>query len=163
MRAMMTMTPALRPFLPSDAAMLARIFRSSIEEIAVEDYSPGQIEAWVSTADDAAFAARLSGALTLVATLGGTPAGFASLASDNQRIDMLYVAPGVARRGLATMLVTALEALARARGSAGLTVDASDTARPLFEKLGFDSQSRNTVPVGDEWLGHTRMSKPLKA
>ena len=42
---------AMRPFLPADAALLAEIFRASIAELASEDYSEGQQEAWSSLAD----------------------------------------------------------------------------------------------------------------
>ena len=41
-----TVAPALRPFLPKDTPMLARIYRASIEQLAAEDYSHSQIEAW---------------------------------------------------------------------------------------------------------------------
>ena len=52
---------ALRPFLPADAAMLAEIFRSSVEGLTGEDYGPAQQEAWTAIADDeAAFTARLN-------------------------------------------------------------------------------------------------------
>ncbi len=73
--------PALRPFLPADAPLLAEIFRASIAELTGDDYSEAQQEAWAATADDAdAFAARLAGALTLLGTMDGSPVGFASLA-----------------------------------------------------------------------------------
>jgi hypothetical protein len=38
-------TFALRPYLPQDAAMLAEIFRASIEELTEDDYTPPQQEA----------------------------------------------------------------------------------------------------------------------
>ncbi len=70
---------AMRPLLPTDVPLLAEIFRASIEELTADDYSEAQREAWVETADDEReFGARLSGALTLVATFGGAPVGFAS-------------------------------------------------------------------------------------
>lgn len=151
---------ALRPMLPSDGPLLAALFRLSIEELAEEDYSDGQREAWAAVADDEkAFAKRLAGQLTLVATAAGEPAGFASLAGP--RIDMLYVAPDHARQGVATLLVDALIKLAGARKVEALTVDASDTARDFFQKRGFVAQSRNTVPLGDEWLGQTTMTRKL--
>src|SRR5262245_38007561 len=96
---------ALRPFLPTDAPLLAEIFRASIEELTGEDYSATQQEAWASMADDeVAFAARLADALTLLGTIDGSPVGFASLA-DAERIDMLYVHPAAAGRGVGTMLI----------------------------------------------------------
>ena len=42
------LTPALRPMLPADAPVLAAIFRAAIEQLAAEDYSPGQQDAWVA-------------------------------------------------------------------------------------------------------------------
>ena len=111
---------------------------------------------------EAAFAARLAAGLTLVATLEGLPAGFAMLKGQDE-IDLLYVAPGVVRHGVATTLIDALEKLAAARGAKKLTVKASDVARSFFSARGYDAQSRNTVPLGEEWLGHTVMMKSFGA
>jgi putative acetyltransferase len=154
---------AMRPMLPTDTPLLAEIFRASIEELAAEDYSEAQQEAWASAADDEeAFGARLAGELTLVATHEGAAIGFASLA-DNTRIDMLYVHPAAAGQGAAAMLCDALERLAAARGSKELSVEASDSARGFFERRGYVAKTRNTVTLGDEWLANTTMVKPLGA
>jgi putative acetyltransferase len=59
------------------------------------------------------------------------------------------------------MLVDALEKLAGNRGAAKLTVDASDTALPFFQKRGYVARQRNTVSVGGEWLANTTMQKQL--
>jgi putative acetyltransferase len=144
---------AMRPMLPTDTPFLAEIFRASIEELAAEDYSVAQQEAWASAADDEEeFAAKLAGELTLVATFGGAAVGFAALADNT-----------VSGQGAAAMLCDALEKLALARGAKELTVDASDTARGFFEKRGYTAKSRNTVTVAGEWLANTTLVKPLAA
>jgi putative acetyltransferase len=154
---------ALRPMLPTDAPLLAEIFRAAIKELAAEDYNETQQEAWASTADDEEeFGRRLACELTLVATYGGSAVAFASLA-DNTKIDMLYVHPAAAGQGAAALLCDALEKLAAARGAKELTVDASDTASGFFEKRGFVAKTRNTVTIGGEWLANTTMTKPLAA
>ena len=154
-------TLALRPMLPADAPLLAEIFRASVEELAAEDYSDAQIEAWTEIADDeATFGKRLSDQLTLIATLAGAPVGFASL-KGNDAIDMLYVHPAAVGQGAASMLIDALEKLAGARGAGKLTVEASDTAHDFFKRRGYVPKSRNTVLRGDEWLANTTMEKPL--
>jgi putative acetyltransferase len=154
---------AMRPMLPDEAPLLAEIFRASIEELTVDDYSEAQQVAWASTADDEDdFGARLAEQLTLVATFDSAAVAFASLA-DNTRIDMLYVHPSVAGQGAATMLCDALERLAAARGAKELTVEASDTASGFFEKRGFVARTRNTIMLGGEWLANTTMVKPLVA
>jgi putative acetyltransferase len=154
---------ALRPFLPADTALLREIFRDSIADLTDEDYTPAQQDAWASVADDeAAFGKRLVSHLTLVATMAGSPVGFASLAG-GAKIDMLYVHPAAAAQGVGAMLVDALEKLAGGRGAAKLVVDASDSARGFFEKRGYVAQQRNTVSVGDEWLANTTLHKQLAA
>jgi putative acetyltransferase len=154
---------AMRPMLAGDAPLLAEIFRASIEELTMDDYSETQQEAWASAADDEEeFGARLAAELTLVATFGGAAVGFAALA-DNARIDMLYVHPAAAGQGAGAMLCDALEKLAAARGSKELAVEASDTARGFFEKRGFVARTRNTISLAGEWLANTTMVKPLAA
>ena len=152
---------ALRPMLPADAPMLAEIFRESIIELTGDDYSEAQQEAWAAVAEDEeAFGNKLAGQLTLIATIQNAPVGFASLKGPDH-IDMLFVHPSVAGQGVASMLVDALERLAGARGTKTLTVDASDTAEPLFRKRGYTPKQRNTVTVNGEWLANTTMQKTL--
>jgi putative acetyltransferase len=159
----MSVAPALRPYLPSDAARCAAIFRASIEALTGDDYDDDQRRAWAATADDvAAFGARLAKALTLVATISGEPAGFGSLKGADV-IDMLYVDPEFARRGVGALLIDALTRLASGRGASQLTSEVSDTARRSFEKQGFVAQRRNLVQLDGEWLANTTMIKPLAA
>ena len=154
---------AMRPFLPADTPLLAEIFRASIAELTGDEYDENQQEAWAASVDDeAAFAARLAGALTLVATQAGEPVGFASL-KDAKEIDFLYVHPAAAGQGVGSMLVDALEKLAAARGATKLAADVSDSAHDFFRRRGFVDQRRNTVQRASEWLANTTMEKPLPA
>jgi len=126
-----------------------------------DDYSEAQQQAWASAADDEEqFGKRLAGELTLVATLQKSPVGFAALKGADQ-IDMLYVHPGAAGQGVASMLCEALEKLAGGRGAKSLTVDASDNAQEFFAKRGYVAKQRNTVTINGEWLANTTMRKTL--
>ena len=154
--------PGLRPFLPADVPILAAIFAASIEELTGDDYSEAQQEAWMAAAEDEEFGKRLASDLTLIATLDGSPVGFASLRGTDH-IRMLYVHPAVSGQGIATMLVDALEKLAGGRGATSLSVDASDTAQGFFAKRGYTAQQRNSVTMNDEWLANTTMKKTLGA
>lgn len=154
-------TLTMRPMLPADAPLLAQIFRASVEELGIEDYSDAQVEAWAAVADDEeAFAKSLAEQLTLIAMIDGEPVGFASL-KGNDKLEMLYVHPAAIGQGAASLLVDALEKLGRGRGAEKLTVDASDTAESFFKSRGYVPQSRNTVLRGNEWLANTTMTKPL--
>jgi putative acetyltransferase len=152
--------PGLRPFLPADVPLLAGILQASVEELTGEDYSESQQEAWAAVAEEEEFAELLASGLTLVATVEGSPVGFIAL-EDNEQIALFYVHPAVAGQGIGSMLYDAVEKLATARGAKRLVADASDNARPFFEKQGFQAQRRNTVTLGDEWLGNTTMEKRL--
>ena len=152
--------PALRPYLASDAPMLATIFVAAIEELTGDDYSEAQQEAWAAVADDEEFGRRLAADLTLIATLQDSPVGFASLRGKDH-IRMLYVHPSLAGQGVASMLVDALEKLAGSRGAKTLSVDASDTALDFFKKRGYVAKQRNSVTVNGEWLANTTMQKVL--
>ena len=152
---------ALRPYLVVDTPVLAEIFRESVTDLTADDYSESQQQAWLAALDDLeAFAKRLGSQLTLIATLQGSPVGFASLATGG-KIDLIYVHPVAAGQGVGAMLTDALEKLAGARGAAKLIVDASDTARGFFEKRGYVAQQRNSISAGDEWLANTTMHKQL--
>ena len=152
---------SLRPYVPADARRLAEIFRASIEALTAEDYDDDQREAWAATADDEdAFGERLAGALTLIAVIDGATAGFASLKGADA-VDMLYVDPQYAGQGAGRALIEALTRLAGARGAKRLTVEASEVAKPLFERQGFAAQRRNLVRVGDQWLANTTLTKTL--
>jgi putative acetyltransferase len=154
--------PALRPFLPADGPVLAQIFRDAIADLTGEDYDEDQQGAWIAAADDEVrFIESLASSLTLVATIEGAPVAFISL-KGRDHIDKLYVHPDAAREGVGAFLCAAIEKLAHARGGKHLTVDASDTARPFFEKRGFVARHRQTVALDGEWLGNTRMEKQFE-
>ncbi len=153
----------LRPMLPADVPVLAAIFQASIEELAEDDYDEDQRSAWAAAADDeTSFGANLTKCLTLVATMAGAPVGFIAL-EGKDLVKMLYVYPPAARQGVATLLYDAIEKLAAGRGATRLIVEASDTAKPFFDAKGFEPDRRQTIMVGDVWLGNTRMLKTIGA
>ncbi|VTZ27781.1 putative acetyltransferase [Methylocella tundrae] len=153
--------PTLRPYLAADLPLLSEIRLSAIEELTEEDYDEAQRRAWAELADDEeALGEALKKGLSLVGLVGGAPVGFIVL-TEGGLISQLYVHPAVARTGVATALVDAIEKLAAARKIESLVVDASDTAKPLFDKRGYVAERRNTIALGDVWLGNTRMKKKL--
>lgn len=153
----------LRPFLPADAPALRELFAQSIEELTAEDYDEDQRIAWAGSAADAdAFANKLAAMTTLVALVGGNPAGFASL-KNNDTLEMLFVHPHYAGQGVGSALAEAVERLAQGRGTKELTVEASDTAQAFFADRGYQAMQRNMVPRDDQWLANTTMKKRLGA
>src|SRR4029450_12382808 len=96
---------SLRPFLAADTALIAEIFRASVDEPAPDGYSDAQRGAGMWAADDEEpLGARLSGQLTLLGLMDGSPVGFASLKA-GEDVDMLYVHPVAAGHGVGSLLV----------------------------------------------------------
>ncbi len=152
---------ALRPFVPADTIGLRELFAQSIEELTQEDYDEEQRIAWASAAADAqGFAKRLGSMVTLVIQIEGEYAGFGSL-KDNTVLDMLFVHPFRVGEGIGTSLCDALERIAAARGATEISVDASETAAAFFEERGYIAIRRNSIPIDEQWLTNTTMTKKL--
>ena len=88
--------------------------------------------------------------------------GFMSLEPQG-RIDLAYVAPRVVGSGVAWRLYQALEAEARRRGLMGLRTEASLSARPFFERQGWQVEAEQEVERDGISLRNFRMSKQLGA
>ena len=104
---------SLRPFAFRRRALLfaPRSSARAIEELASDDYGEDQRRVWAAAADyEAAFGARLAKALTLIATVDGEAAGFASLKGADV-VDMLYVSILITRG--ARVGTTLLDAVTR--------------------------------------------------
>jgi len=137
----------IRPWEPSDAPVLSALYEASVRALGASDYSPAQVEAWASLTPSAeALAGHMSdGRMRLVAMMGDI-AGFIDV-EDDGHIDLLYVSPAAARLGVAQGLLEAAEALAGLNGLNRLFAEASETARPLFDRLGYSIVARRDFEV----------------
>jgi putative acetyltransferase len=126
---------SIRPVRDGERQTLATIFTRAVHEIACRDYNAAQLQAW-APGDVAGFVARHRTYDALVAECDGAVAGFSDLNAHGY-IDMLYVSPDFQKRGVARALLDHIEAQARRIGITRLHVRASLTARPVFERHGF--------------------------
>ncbi len=100
--------------------------------------------------------------IALAADPGGRPVAYADLERDGH-IDHLYCHPDAGGHGPGTALLLTLETLARSRGLPGLYAEASETARPLFERLGFSIRHRRAFERDGVGLHNYSMSRELSA
>ena len=151
----------IRPYGVADAAALTNLFRSSVREIASRDYTAAQIRAWAPDEIDAVeFGRRCEAKWTWVAELEGRIAGFSDLEPDGH-INMLYVHPDFLRHGVARALLEHIEEAARINALRRLYTEASLTARPIFEVMGFRMVVPQTVTIRGESMTNYRMEKRL--
>jgi putative acetyltransferase len=157
----MSQAITIRPYAAGDGTALVGLFRSSVREIASRDYTASQIGAWApDEIDEAQFAQNRTTNPTWVAEVGGRIAGFSDLEPDGH-VDMLYVHPDFARQGVAKALLEHVEDAARAAPLHRLYTEASITARPVFEAMGFRTIAPQTVTVRGVSMTNYRMEKWL--
>ena len=154
--------PTLRPYRPADAAALTELYARSVRHYGPRAYTPEQVDAWAATADVERTAARCrDGRVVVVARdEAGTVLGFAELETDGH-LDMLYVAPEAEGQRIGTLLYATIETQARDLGLHRVFVEASELARPLFERQGFTLLGRNDLVLAGVDIHNYRMEKRL--
>ena len=139
----------IRQFAGRDALSTWQVFQAAVRQLAVRDYTVEQVSAWApETVDLATWQKRRERAFTLVAVTDGQLAGFTDLTdltdlTDTGLVDMLFVHPDHAGRGVGRLLLEAVIDTARACGLTRLHTHASRTAQPVFERLGFITDRLN--------------------
>lgn len=147
----------IRSCTEADLPAVLDLFRASVHTLCRADYTPAQLAAWApADLDSAPWARRLQCQTFLLAEEDGALLGFASLEEDD--LDLLYVHPRHAHRGVGTVLCDALER--RCTGSC-LTVHASITARPFFTRRGYRTVKRRQVERRGVVLTNYLMEKEL--
>lgn len=152
----------VRPFMPADAEALAALFHASVREAGVRDYSVQQVAAWSpSPPDPQDYLTRAGGRTILVAIdEDGQAVGYGDLEPDGH-IDHLYCRPDKIAMGVGSAIYAALEAAARDAGIAMVFVEASESARRLFERRGFSIDGRNDFTINGVTIHNYRMSKRI--
>ena len=95
-----------------------------------------------------------------VALIDEQVAGFSDVSADGY-IDMMFVSPRFARRGVASELLTILELRARKMSASRLSSNVSITARPFFESLGFHAVDEQHPVAGGVVMTNFLMTKEL--
>lgn len=139
---------AIRPYREGEAGAIAAITLAAIRTTGLRAYSPEQVAAWsarFSAQRVLEWAAR--GDVILVAVDGDErPLAYTMLETDGH-LDMLYCHPEHTGRGLALGLLEAAEAAARAQGVTRLFTEASELARPVFERAGYALVKRREFAI----------------
>lgn len=115
-----------------------QLFRQTIERVSVQHYTPEQVAVWASGADDdKQWQNRLNDQYFILAMVDEEPVGFSSLQEHTGYLDMLFVHHNFQGQGIATLLLKHIIAQAKEKDVPEITTEASITAKPLFEKMGF--------------------------
>ncbi len=129
----------LRPLLIDDADTVAEIFFDAVLNGTSRFYSQDEREAWAGPhPDPKRWRGRIGSAVGLMADWQGKAAGFMTLMTPGL-IDLAFVRPALAGRGIGAALLGQLEPIARATGAHNLETQASKAAEPFFARHGFET------------------------
>lgn len=145
----------LRQYIPSDIGGILHVFQSSVKELCSGDYSHAQTTAWTACADKEKWNAEFLTRHTTVAVSDAKIIGFCDIEADGH-LDRLYVSPEYARKGVGKALVKDAERVVKDRS---VFVEASITAKPFFQKLGYVATEKQTVERHGEKLINYKMIK----
>jgi len=153
----------IRNFRPGDGAALRELCIGSITRLGSRCYSPDQIRVWRDRAPDGAiYEQRVAkGAMIFIATdERDFPVAYALLEQDGY-LDRLYCHPDHSGRGHASALLAHAEETARANGIARLFTEASEVARPIFERAGYTQSHRRDFAIDGVSIHNYAMEKRL--
>ena len=157
----------IRDFLESDAEAVADLTLRAIRSVGSHAYSPEQVAAWGARHPGAQrFLDRVaSGHVIFVAADADDLAVAYALLEPDGHLDMLYCDPDHTRRGLADRLLAHSEDYARANDMTRLYTEASELARPAFERAGYVVERRRDFTIDLEArqvaIHNYAMEKPL--
>lgn len=137
----------IRDYECGDCRETAELFYETVHRINSADYTEEQIEVWAPKGRDlekwnASF--KEKGKKAVIAAEGDRIVGFCDFTSSGF-LDRLYVHCEFQGMGIGKALCSEAERYAASCGSSKVTVYASITAKPFFEKLGYSVIRPNEV------------------
>ncbi len=151
----------IRQFEPQDAEPIARLFHETVRQVNIRDYSSEQVQAWAP--DNLYFrnwAAVCANRFTYVADMRGIIVGFGELET-NGHIDCFYCHKDYQRCGVGRQIYQAIAVKALELTLDCLFVEASITAKPFFQRMGFSVVKAQQVNCRGQVLINYQMEKVL--
>ena len=153
----------IREYEAGDAPRLAQLFYDSVRTLGLRRYTPEQVAVWAPRPPDpvAVHARASDGRTTLLAIdVSGVPIAYGDLKNDGH-IDHLYCSPTAAGAGVASKLLGQLVERAISAGMPSLHVEASELARGLFERTGFEVVRRHEFEMSGVAIHNYAMQRAL--
>ena len=163
MQARLDTPPIIRLAVPADAEGLSALILRTIRTSNAQDYPPDEIERVCVSFTPEEVAKQIAARDVFVGfaqeapedqPVGTVSLGVKPLPSGGEaaKLHVLFVAPEWQGRGLGVQLVTHLEAHALSLGHRLLRVSSSITARPFYQRLGYQELAFEPRPEGSTYL-----------
>lgn len=149
----------IREYQSSDCAEMAQLFYNTVHNINIKDYTKQQTDVWATGKVDLdKWDKSFKEHYSLVAVEDGIIVGFGDIDKTGY-LDRLYVHYLYQNKGIATAICDELEK----HTDNHITVHASITAKPFFEKRGYKVIKEQQVERGNIFLTNFVMEKSKRS
>ena len=145
----------------TDIPELREMYQSTLRAVNSADYTSEEIEDWASCGDNLAHLADLVTNLRFIVALNdsGRIIGFSSISREGY-LHSMFVHKDYQRRGVAGFLLGRIEEYAAERRIKTISSEVSITARPFFEKQGYEvikeqKRKANKLCLTNYWMKKT--------
>lgn len=162
------MAYSIRPFCETDAEDLAALTLAAINDVGSARYSASQVVAWAARhPGPERFLERCRNGASIIVAADADDKAIAYALLDHVEaasghLDMLYCHPDHTRRGLADELLAQAEMQARTQSLSRLFTEASELARPAFERAGYTVLHRRDFEIEGVAIHNYAMEKRLE-
>ncbi|GHT78904.1 acetyltransferase [Bacteroidia bacterium] len=146
----------------SDIPVLKELYQNTILTVNRKDYTTEEVEDWASCVDVTAHLVEYFEEQHYVVAENENRVivGFASV-NDAGYMHTLFVHKDFQHQGIATSLYKYIEVYAKEKGAKKVTSEVSITAKPFFEKQGFQVDEEQKRKANQLCLINYKMSKQL--
>jgi len=148
----------LRRYQPSDCKEVTELFYNTIHIVNAKDYTKEQLDAWATgQVDLEKWNQSLQEHYSIVAVDNEIIVGFGDIDKDGY-LDRLFVHADYQEKGIATAICNQLEQVVEGK----ITTHASVTAKPFFEKRGYEVIKKQEVERQEIFLTNFVMEMKLQ-
>ena len=151
----------IRNFKDEDIESVLKLFYDTVHSVNSKDYNNEQLKAWApKELDRLKWIESLNRNYSIVAEENTQIIGFGDIDSTGY-LDRLYVHKNHQGKKVASNLINALENYIFKKGVKSIITDASITAKPFFEKNGYEVIKEQQVELRGQLFTNFKMCKNL--
>ena len=150
----------IRRLAAQDIPEMRKLFRATVLTVNSKDYTKEEVEDWASCGDSVEHRKELLAKNDYIGALDGQGGivGFSSMNAEGY-LHSMFVHKDWQGKGVATLLLSEVEKIARRYGVHKISVEVSVTARPFFEKHGYKVVKEQKAKANRLYLTNYVMEK----
>lgn len=150
----------IRRLAAQDIPEMRKLFRATVLTVNSKDYTKEEVEDWASCGDSVEHWKELLAKNNYIGALDGKGGivGFSSMNAEGY-LHSMFVHKDWQGKGVATLLLSEVEKIARRYGVHKISVEVSVTARPFFEKHGYKVVKEQKAKANRLYLTNYVMEK----